>query len=105
MRHGKEASTDHICHIITLESVQKHGDVSTVTHYLEIRELKQALTVGGSKENTRGRKMGEKEGQKKTVGFGVGTMSQKRKQQKTLGGREFACCTFNSQYASVTSMN
>lgn len=70
----------HMSHYLlcdALESVQKRGDVSTVTHYLEIRELKPALTVGGSKENTRGRKMGEKERQKKTVGFGVGTMSQK----------------------------
>lgn len=70
----------HMSHYLlcdALESVQKRGDVSTVTHYLEIRELKPALTVGDSKENTRGRKMGEKERQKKTVGFGVGTMSQK----------------------------
>lgn len=45
---------------------------------MEIRELKLALTVGGPKENTRGRKTGEMERQKKTVGFGAGTMSQKK---------------------------
>lgn len=60
MKHGKGASTDHICHIIYCEMLwrafKKRGDVSTVTHYLEIRELKPALTVGGLKENTRGRK-------------------------------------------------
>lgn len=58
----------HMSHYLlwdALESVQKRGDVSTVTHYLEIRELKPALTVGGSKENTRGRKIGRKRGGRK----------------------------------------
>lgn len=71
----------HMSHYLlwdALERFQKHGDVSTVTHYLEIRELKPPLTVGGPKENTRGRKTGETEQQKKTVGFGAGTMSQKK---------------------------
>lgn len=44
---------------------------------MEIRELKLALTVGGPKENTRGRKTGEMERQKKTVGFGAGTKTPK----------------------------
>jgi len=55
---------------------------------LEIRELKPALTVGGPKENTRGRNgMTEKD----CWLWSWDNVSEKTKRkEKTLGGRKFA---------------